>query len=46
VQETTATEGCREVQGQTLTFNRSADTMDVDGQQVRRTKGQQKASCQ
>ena len=36
VEETTATEGCREVKGQTLTFNRSADTMDVDGQQVRR----------
>ena len=46
VEETTATEGCREVKGRTLTFNRSADTMDVDGQQVRRTKWQQKASCQ
>jgi lipopolysaccharide export system protein LptA len=46
VEENTTAEGCREVKGGTLTFNRSADTMDVDGQGERRAKWQQKASCQ
>ena len=42
VELTTATEGCRQAKGATLTFNRSADTMDVrDGQRKRRTLWQQ-----
>ena len=42
VEVTTAAEGCRQAKGRTLTFNRSADTMDVrDGQRERRTLWQQ-----
>jgi lipopolysaccharide export system protein LptA len=39
---------CREMQGLTLTFSRSADTINVDGEQKKRAQWKQKpnASCQ
>jgi hypothetical protein len=47
VEENRAADGCWELRGRALTFNRSADTMVVkDDQQELRAKWQPKASCQ
>ena len=47
VDENRGADGCWEVTGRTLTFDRSTDTMDVrDDQQELRAKWQPKASCQ
>lgn len=47
VEENRAADGCWELRGRALTFNRAADTMVVkDDQQELRAKWQPKASCQ